>query len=129
MLLKMKMMVKFLRDGEEDSASAKSWTHQVTVLEVRCLSSSVCTALIPFEPVVGISCSCFSIEMAKGQGNHFEMSRARGWRIALFRNLLQKILLTSLQLSGRRWRCPKGEKSRPACSKEWRSCKNPANDW
>ena len=80
MLLKMKMMVKFLRNGEEDSASAKSWTHQVTVLEVRCLSSSVCRALIPSEPVVGISCSCFSIEMAKGQGNHFEMSRARGRR-------------------------------------------------
>ena len=67
MLLKMKMRVKFLRNGEEDSASAKSWTHQVTVLEVRCLSSSVCHALIPFEPVVGISCSCFSIEMAKGE--------------------------------------------------------------
>ena len=52
MLLKMKMMVKFHRnDEEEDSAPAKSWASQVTpVLEVRCLSSSVCTALIPSEP-------------------------------------------------------------------------------
>ena len=98
MLLKMKMIVKFHRSDEEDSAPAKSWANQVTVLEVRCLSSSVCTALIPSEPVVGISCSCFSIEMAKGQGNHFEMSlsRAEGWRIALFRNLLHKRFLTSL---------------------------------
>ena len=43
MLLKMKMMVKFHRNDEEDTAPAKSWTNQVTVLEVRCLSSSVRT--------------------------------------------------------------------------------------
>ena len=45
MLLKMKMMVKFHRnDEEEDSPPAKSWASQVTpVLEVRCLSSSVRT--------------------------------------------------------------------------------------
>ena len=44
MLLKMKMMVKFHRNDEEDSAPAKSWTSQVTpVLEVRCVSSSVRT--------------------------------------------------------------------------------------
>ena len=43
MLLKMKMMVKFHRSDEEDSAPAKSWTNQVTVLEVRYLSSSVRT--------------------------------------------------------------------------------------
>ena len=42
------------------------------------------------------------IEMAKGQGNHFEMSRAGGWRISLFRNLLHKRFLTSLLLSGGR---------------------------
>ena len=48
MLLKMKMMVKFHRnDEEEDSAPAKSWASQVTPvledLEGRCLSSSVRT--------------------------------------------------------------------------------------
>ena len=45
MLLKMKMMVKFHRnDEEEDSAPAKSWASQVTpVLEVRYLSSRVRT--------------------------------------------------------------------------------------
>ena len=46
MLLKMKMTVKFLRNGEEEGDPAKSWTHQVTVLEVRCLSS--CVRTCPF---------------------------------------------------------------------------------
>ena len=48
MLLKMKMTVKFLRNGEEEGDPAKSWTHQVTVLEVRCLSSSVRTRVAEF---------------------------------------------------------------------------------
>ena len=39
----MKIMVEFHRSDEEDSAPAKSWTNQVTVLEVRYLSSSVRT--------------------------------------------------------------------------------------
>ena len=43
MLLKMKMIVKFHRSDEEDSAPAKSWTNQVNILEVRYLSSSVRT--------------------------------------------------------------------------------------
>ena len=91
MLLKMKMTVKFLRNGEEEGDPAKSWTHQVTVLEVK-----LCTHLSLLNQSLEYAALVSMIEMAKEQGNHFEMSRAGGWRIALFRNLLHKRLLTSL---------------------------------